>query len=208
MLMRPAGASATIRLFYTMPEDLNAIAKPPTQICYLKHILDTSLENSELEKLEHCRIMDAEEKKCASCRATKTVNADHFKKIRDGYAAVCKQCSEKRSRKRREDNLIKKKAAADDESESDDDDSNSDDEMDEELRAELGNLELEDFIRAVLDTEDVKSFAARVEMSWEGGSGGPEMRRERADNLARKIWEDLEYRFVYGFKYIFCLFAR
>ena len=144
--------------------------------------------------------MDTElEKKCASCRVTKTIDEDHFKKTRDGYAAVCKQCSEKRLRKRREEKSIKKKSAPDDESESDDDDDDgsSDTETDEELRAELGNLELEDFIRAVLNTEDVKSFAARVEMSWEGESGGPEMRRERADTLARKIWEDLQYRFVY-----------
>ncbi len=46
--------------------------------------------------------MDSSKKKCGACKIFKNADSANFNKTRDGFAAVCKQCSEKRIQKWRE----------------------------------------------------------------------------------------------------------
>ena len=126
-----------------------------------------------------------DKKKWGACKAVKNLDETQYNKTRDGFAAVCKQCSAQRAQKRKE-----KKNCID----SDDEDLSSDDNSDEDLRMELGNVKLDDFITAVRSAEEsIHSFAALVEMADSAGADG----RERANGLACQIWNELKYRFVY-----------
>jgi recombinational DNA repair protein (RecF pathway) len=132
--------------------------------------------------------MDAKQK-CAACDKVK--QETEFKQKRDGFNAVCKQCSENRKAAR-----DRKKA----DSELEGTNKNTvtptvtedENEEEEHLRKEMNNLTLEQFINALMATEDVRSLTAFVDLTTlEGGN-----EREKADRLAEAIWEQLKYRFV------------
>jgi CRISPR/Cas system-associated protein Cas10 (large subunit of type III CRISPR-Cas system) len=131
--------------------------------------------------------------KCGACGKTK--KEDEFKKKRDGFNAVCKVCTAKRKLAR---DRARKKNVVDSDSEDNKENlpeamENLDENDEEEhMRKECSILTLEQFINTLIATEDVRSLMAFVDLSaLEGGS-----EREKADELAKAIWEQLKYRFM------------
>jgi hypothetical protein len=132
--------------------------------------------------------MDAE-RKCAACDKVK--QETEFKQKRDGFNAVCKQCSENRKAAR-----DRKKAELEGDSGKENTPTVTEDENEEEehLRKELNKFTLEQFIDALMATEDVRSLTTFVDLSVLEVENDSE--REKADKLAEAIWEQLKYRFV------------
>lgn len=134
--------------------------------------------------------MDAK-RKCAACDKVK--QETEFKQKRDGFNAVCKQCSENRKAAR-----DRKKAEMEGDSGKENSptvtEEENDSEEEEHLRKEMNNLTLEQFINALMATEDVRSLTTFVDLS--GFKLEVENEREKADKLAEAIWEQLKYRFV------------
>ncbi len=136
--------------------------------------------------------MDRSKKKCGACKFFKNVDSANFNKTRDGYAAVCKQCSEKRIQKWREKKTQKTQAMH---ISSDSEDEDSSDEAEEALRVKLGNVKMADFLREISSAEKIAKFTAMVELPDDLKK--PDA-RQSADGLASAIWSELKYRFVYS----------
>jgi hypothetical protein len=131
--------------------------------------------------------MDAK-RKCAACDKVK--QETEFKQKRDGFNAVCKQCSENRKAAR-----DRKKAELEGDSGKENTPVTEDENEEEErLRKEMNNLTLEQFIDVLMATEDVRSLTTFVDLSGLELEDASE--REKADKLAETIWEQLKYRFV------------
>ena len=130
--------------------------------------------------------MDAK-RKCAACDKAK--QEAEFKQKRDGFSAVCRQCSKNRKAAR-----DRKKAELEGDSGKENTPVVAEDENEEEerLRKEMSNLTLEQFIDALMATEDVRSLIAFVDLSGLEVENG----RGKADKLAEAISEQLKYRFV------------
>ena len=125
-------------------------------------------------------------RKCAACDKVKQVT--EFKRKRDGFNAVCKQCSKNRKAAR-----DRKKAELEGDSSKENTPVTEDENEEEErLREEMNNLTLEQFIDVLMATEDIRSLITFVDLS----GFKVENERERADKLAEAIWEHLKYRFV------------
>ncbi len=138
--------------------------------------------------------MDSSKKKCGACKIFKNADSANFNKTRDGFAAVCKQCSEKRIQKWREKKTQKAQAArVSSDSESEDEDSSDD--AEEALRVKLGNVKMADFLREISSAENITKFTAIVELPDDLKKADA---RQSADGLANAIWSELKYRFVYG----------
>jgi len=134
-------------------------------------------------------------RKCAACDKTKKLDASEFKLTRDGFTAVCKQCSENRKASR-----DKKKANLDGDKENPNatastaiTEEEQDEEEREHWRKELGNVTLEQFTNAILATEDIQSLIAFVDLS----ELVTENDRGKADKLTAVIWEQSKYCFVW-----------
>jgi len=130
-------------------------------------------------------IMDGTKRQCQRCYKWMDLDEKNFKKMRDDFSKTCIPCSQTRAEKRaknKEEDSNKENPPAQD----------NEDQEDEQLRKELGNISLEEFVNSLSSTEDIYSLAAFVEIS---GLEGKNM-RERVDKLAKIIWEQLKYRFV------------
>lgn len=135
--------------------------------------------------------MDSSKKKCGACKTLKNADSANFNKTRDGFAAVCKQCSEKRIQKWREKKTQKPHATH----VSSDSDEDSSDDAEEALRVKLGNVKMADFLREISSAEKITKFTAMVELPDDLKKLDA---RQSADGLANAIWSELKYRFVYG----------
>ena len=123
-------------------------------------------------------------RKCATCDKVKLLVEAKFKQKRDGFNAVCKQCSENK-KAARDRKKAKLEGLGDKENRlaawvTEDD---LEIEEEERLRKEMNNLTLEQFINALMVTEDVRSLTAFVDLS--GLEVGNE--QEKADKLAEAI---------------------
>lgn len=141
--------------------------------------------------------------KCYKCYKIKTLDETHFKKkANSSYGKTCIPCTDKlkvsRDNKKAEqskENQVPKEAT---QTHNSDTDHSENGPSIEELRKELGNLSHTQFITALSAAEDIHSIAAFVDISEIEGKN----MRERVDSLARMIWEQLGYRFVYVKLYI------
>ena len=105
--------------------------------------------------------MDSDAKwKCATCYKVK--QEAEFKQKCDGFNAVCKHCSKNRKAAR---NRKKAKLEGDSSNENTPTVTEDENEEDEHLLKEMNNLTIEQFINALLTTEDVRSLTAFVDLS-------------------------------------------
>ena len=134
--------------------------------------------------------MDAK-RKCAACDKVK--QEGEFKQKRDGINlnAVCKQCSENRKAARDRKKVKLEGDSGKENSPAVTEDENEDE---EHLRKQMNKLTIEEFINALMATEDVRTLTAFVDLS--GLLVDAEDEREKADKLAEAISEQLKYRFV------------
>ena len=149
---------------------------------------------------------DQSPQQCNSCKTSKDLNGDNFKIARDGFSLTCLTCLTARQKKF----VLKKKKGTGQSVASgisgDLSDSSIDEEEDEdegEKFSLLSELSVNAFLGAISDTEgDVSSFLACVNLSSLEGlnSEGP---RRKADALAKMVWQQIKYRFVYHSVYHF-----
>ncbi|KAJ3496485.1 hypothetical protein NLJ89_g10479 [Agrocybe chaxingu] len=131
--------------------------------------------------------------KCSKCKKEKPVDATQFKCSRGGtFAKICQHQKKEREAATKE-NPVEERA---------EEDSGSEDKEDKEDkegidRQELGNISLDAFLHEISEAEQVHLFVAFVDISeLEADSV-----RERADLLAQKIWEEIDYQFIYNSHY-------
>jgi hypothetical protein len=143
---------------------------------------------------------DQSPRRCNSCKAFKDLNGDNFKMARNGFSLTCLICLTARQKKfalKKKDKTGQPIASG---VSGDCSDSNIDEEEDEdegEIFSLLSELSIDAFLGAISDTEgNVSSLLACVNLSSLKGlnSKGP---REKADALAKKVWQQIKYRFVY-----------
>jgi hypothetical protein len=122
---------------------------------------------------------EEESSDCSHCRKTK--KAAEFKRKPDGSpASTCLEC-QKRSRE-----SARQKKAAEKENTIPGDDPEEDDSRD------LAVLPLETFLDALVQQDDNLELTARVNISSVSGT-----RKDKANEIAVRIWNRMKYRFVY-----------
>ncbi|CAA7270392.1 unnamed protein product [Cyclocybe aegerita] len=136
---------------------------------------------------------------CTKCHSFQPL--DNFKKSRDGFNKTCITCGAKHSERYRK----QKKRIADEDKENEGggnseggDLEQGEEESDEVLCRELGHVSLEEFLDQILEALSLHSFAAVINID-EGISG---THREKADKILEKIWDAMDYRFVYNHQYV------
>ena len=128
----------------------------------------------------------------------KDLNGDNFKIARDGFSLTCLACLTARQKKF----ALKKKGtgqsiASGISGDLSDSSIEEKEENEGEMFSLLSELSIDAFLGVISDTEgDVSSLLACVNLSSLQGlnSEGP---REKADALAKKVWQQIKYRFVY-----------
>lgn len=119
--------------------------------------------------------------RCSTCKCNR--NESLFKKKANGSLfATCTPCS---SRKRQPKTGVEKENHNPSEPDEDEDSV-------EDLQY-LGKVPLSQFLNTLASLHNVKTMTAQVDLS----SLGTELSlREKADILAKKIWEELDYRLL------------
>jgi hypothetical protein len=133
---------------------------------------------------------------CKSCKTSKDLNGDNFKVTRAGFSLTCLTCLTARVKKF----AVKKNGTGDkiaSETSGGLYDSSLDDEEDDDEQEKftpLSELSIDAFLDTISDTGgDISSLLACVDLS-SLKSEGP---REKADFLAKSVWDRIKYRFVY-----------
>lgn len=140
-------------------------------------------------------MVGANQRHCPMCRNTKDLDSTHFKAKRNGeFSTNCLDCLIARRRRHartKESSSNKENTVPEEDEGEDDDESIGEDEETECSR--LSVLELADFLDAISAVEEIHSFTARVNTS----SLNSEDLKERSNRLAKSIWDNMDYRFMY-----------
>jgi hypothetical protein len=119
---------------------------------------------------------------CSACKTNKCVADFRLKGNGATHNKTCITCSKRTKQKRKEDKENPEKFGPDSQPGEDGSD----------LGSGLDVLSLTDFLGALMEQDEILELAARVDISSLLGS-----RRDRANNLAAKVWKRMKYRFVY-----------
>jgi hypothetical protein len=140
--------------------------------------------------------MDSDQAWCNSCKTWKGLNGDNFKITRAGFSLTCLTCLTARVKRFAE----KKNGTGHkifSETSGDLHDSSLDDEEDDDEQGKfslLSELSIDAFLDTISDTGgDIPSLLACVDLTSLKGAES----REKADFLAKSVWDQIKYRFVY-----------
>jgi hypothetical protein len=130
---------------------------------------------------------------CSDCKKSKDLTRAHFKPTRDGFQKTCIVCLQAKQlrRKKRAAEASKENLPAGGSADCDED---LDDDADKIDFGNLSELQPDAFLDAI-SVPDVTEFAARVNTSILSNVGST--LRDKADQLAKQVWERLRYRFMY-----------
>ncbi len=127
---------------------------------------------------------------CRSCKTKKLQNEQNFHRGGDGkFGATCLKCLERVKKRRNAENPNKENTAPQNAVSPLDNKSVENSEPDENVDG-LSVLELDQFLAAI-SKDRITTFVSLVNTATIDMCG-----RERADHLAKAIWECMDYRFV------------
>jgi len=135
---------------------------------------------------------------CKSCKTSKDLNGDNFKVARTGFSLTCLTCLTARQKKF----ALKKNGTghnlasgtSGNLSESDSSLDHEDDDDEQDNFSLLSELSIDAFLDTISETDgNVSSLLACVDLFYFKFSRP----RKKADSLAKSLWDQIKYRFVY-----------
>jgi len=130
---------------------------------------------------------DQSPRQCKSCKTPKILDGDNFKIAKTGFLLTCLTCLTAKQKKL----ALKKHETGHIDSGTSGDLSDSDPD-DEDGFSVLSELSIDAFL-GTLSEGDVSSLLAWVDLSSLSAEGS----RAKADALAKLVWDQIKYRFVY-----------